>query len=120
MGKSPFGDQMGASFGANPMTPQFFGTEFEKIKSSNSLSKVVENLELVNKWGVTKEDAIRILKGIVNTQNIRGTDLISIRVRHTNKEDARDVTADARPPRTSSCGPAITWQSPPRIRSRRF
>ena len=94
MGMSPFGDQMGASFGANRMTPQFFGTEFEKIKSSNSLSKVVENLELMNKWGVDKETAIRILKGIVNTQNIRGTDLISIRVRHVNKEDARDVTRE--------------------------
>ena len=94
MGKSPFGDQIGGSSGANRMTPQFFGTEFEKIKSSNSLAKVVETLELVNKWGVTKEDAVRILKGIVNTQNIRGTDLISIRVRHTNKEDARDVTAE--------------------------
>lgn len=76
------------------MTPQFFGTEFEKIKSSNSLSKVVDNLELVNKWGVNKETAIRILKGIVNTQNIRGTDLISIRVRHTSKEDARDITME--------------------------
>jgi capsular exopolysaccharide synthesis family protein len=30
----------------------------------------------------------------VVTQNIRGTDLISIRVRHTNKEDAKDVTAE--------------------------
>ncbi|MES2920834.1 MAG: hypothetical protein V4819_04780 [Verrucomicrobiota bacterium] len=76
------------------MTPQFFGTEFEKIKSSNSLGKVVDHLELINKWGVDKETAIRILKGIVNTQNIRGTDLISIRVRHTNREDARDVTAE--------------------------
>jgi capsular exopolysaccharide synthesis family protein len=74
------------------MSPQFFGTEFEKIKSSNSLAKVVENLELVNKWSVDKETAIRILKGIVNTQNIRGTDLISITVRHTDKEDARNVT----------------------------
>lgn len=94
VGMSPFGSEMGTPFGANRMTPQFFGTEFEKIKSSNSLSKVVENLELVNKWGGTKEDAIRTLKGIVNTQNIRGTDLISIRVRHVNKEDARDITAE--------------------------
>ncbi|MEO5915229.1 MAG: polysaccharide biosynthesis tyrosine autokinase [Luteolibacter sp.] len=84
---------MDRSSGAT-MTAQFFGTEFEKIKSSNSLSKVVDNLELMNKWGVSKENAIRILKGIVNTQNIRGTDLISIRVRHTSKEDARDVTAE--------------------------
>lgn len=76
------------------MTPQFFGTEFEKIKSRNSLEKVVENLELVNRWGVDKETALRILKGIVNTQNIRGTDLISIRVRHTNKVDARDIAEE--------------------------
>ncbi len=79
---------------ASTMTAQFFGTEFEKIKSSNSLSKVVDNLELMNKWGVNKETAVRILKGIVNTQNIRGTDLISIRVRHTSKEDARDITQE--------------------------
>ncbi|MES2657830.1 MAG: hypothetical protein V4689_04385 [Verrucomicrobiota bacterium] len=41
----------------------------------------------------SKEDAIRILKSIVDTQNIRSTDLVSIRVRHTNKEEARDITA---------------------------
>jgi len=74
------------------MTPNFFGTEFEKIKSRNSLEKVVDNLSLINRWGVDKETALRILKGIVSTQNIRGTDLISIRVRHTNKVDARDIT----------------------------
>jgi len=93
VGMSPLGALSPGSSGSM-MTPQFFGTEFEKIKSRNSLSKVVDTLELVNKWNVDKETALRILKGIVNTQNIRGTDLISIRVRHTNKEDARDVTAE--------------------------
>lgn len=86
--------QMAGQEAPPQITPQFFGTEFEKIKSSNSLGKVVDNLELINKWGVDKETAIRILKGIVNTQNIRGTDLISIRVRHTNREDARDIAAE--------------------------
>jgi len=76
------------------MTPQFFGTEFEKIKSRNSLSLVVERLDLVNKWGMDQETTLSVLRNIVNTQNIRGTDLISITVRHTNKEDARDVTAE--------------------------
>jgi capsular polysaccharide biosynthesis protein len=32
-----------------------------------------------------------ILRGIVNTQNIRGTDLISIRVRHTDRQDAAAI-----------------------------
>jgi polysaccharide biosynthesis transport protein len=76
------------------MTPQFFGTEFEIIKSRNSLEKVVENLELVNRWTVDKETALGVLKEIVDTQNIRGTDLISIRVRHVNKVDARDIAEE--------------------------
>ncbi|RYD84673.1 MAG: polysaccharide biosynthesis tyrosine autokinase, partial [Verrucomicrobiaceae bacterium] len=89
-GISPLGP--GFSDNQNLMTPQFFGTEFEKIKSYNSLSKVVAKLELMSKWGVDKDTAIKILKGIVQTQNLRGTDLIQIRVRHTSKEDARNVT----------------------------
>ncbi len=93
-GVSPLGSGFSDPSSSAMMTPQFFGTEFAKITSSNALSKVVDNLELVNKWGVDKETAIGILKGIVNTQNIRGTDLISIRVRHTDKEDARNVTAE--------------------------
>ena len=93
-GMSPLGTSMSEVSGGGHISQQFFGTEFEKIKSSNALAKVVQNLELVNKWGVDKETAVQILKGIVNTQNIRGTDLISISVRHTNKEDARDVAAE--------------------------
>ncbi len=76
------------------MTAQFFGTEFEKIKSRNSLSRVIDNLDLTTKWTTDRETVLRILKGIVNTQNIRGTDLIQITVRHTSKEDARDITAE--------------------------
>jgi capsular exopolysaccharide synthesis family protein len=93
-GISPLGSQLNELSGARAMTPQFFGTEFEKIKSRNSLEKVVQNLELVNRWNVDKETALAILKGIVGTQNIRGTDLISIRVRHTNKVDARDISEE--------------------------
>jgi capsular exopolysaccharide synthesis family protein len=80
--------------GARSMTPQFFGTEFEIIKSRNCLEKVAESLNLQQRWSVDKETALAILKGIVNTQNIRGTDLISIRVRHTSKEDARDIAEE--------------------------
>ena len=91
-GGSIFGAQNDFMAPAKQMTPQFFGTEFEKIKSRKALEKVVDNLNLTNRFSVDKETAIRILKGIVNTQNIRGTDLISIRVRHTDKVVARDVT----------------------------
>jgi capsular exopolysaccharide synthesis family protein len=94
MGMLPLGSGFGDTSGVRQMSTQFFGTEFEKIKSRNSLQKVVENLQLVNRWNVDKETALSILKGIVGTQNIRGTDLISIRVRHTDKVVARDVAEE--------------------------
>ncbi len=93
----PLGDVYSevSSGGRMSMTPQFFGTEFEKIKSRNSLSMVVEKLDLVTKWGgMDRELVLRRLSAIVHTQNIRGTDLISIRVRHPNKEDARDIAVE--------------------------
>ncbi len=93
-GMSPLAGDLGQSTRMSQITPQFFGTEFEKIKSTNSLNKVIDSLELLNKWSMDRESVIRVLKGIVNTQNIRGTDLITISVRHENKEDAKDITSE--------------------------
>ena len=86
----PLGGIMSSS--APTMTPQFFGTEFEKIKSRNALNRVIDKLDLTSKWSTDRETVLDILKGIVSTQNIRGTDLIQIQVRHTSKEDAKDIT----------------------------
>ncbi len=86
-------DGVGASR-AQMMTPQFFGTEFEIIRSTNSLIRVVDKLDLVNKWETSNEKTIETLKNIVKTKDIRGTDLISITVRHTNKDDARDIATE--------------------------
>jgi uncharacterized protein involved in exopolysaccharide biosynthesis len=75
-------------------TPQYSsGIEFDRIKSRESLDEVVLKLELTNKWGVNQEAAIRILKEIVSVENIRGTNLIAIRVRHTDRESVRDIAA---------------------------
>ena len=76
------------------MSANFFGNEFEKIKTRNALNRVIDKLDLTTKWATDRETVLRILKGIVNTNNIRGTDLIQITVRHTSKEDARDITAE--------------------------
>lgn len=90
---SPFGGRE-VDDGTKRMTAQFFGTEFEKIKSSNSLNQVIKQLDLMTKWGVDREATLLTLKKIVNTQNIRGTDLISISVRYTDKEDAKNIAAE--------------------------
>ncbi|MES2981493.1 MAG: polysaccharide biosynthesis tyrosine autokinase [Verrucomicrobiota bacterium] len=76
------------------MTPQFFGTEFEIIRSSNSLIRVIDKLKLTDKWETTPEQTLEILKSIVKTQNERGTDLITIKVRYTDKDDAKDIAEE--------------------------
>lgn len=76
------------------ITPQYFATEFEVIKASLTLKPVVQKLDLITRWNMTEEEAIALLRGIVETQNIRGTDLIEIRVKHTNPEDARDIARE--------------------------
>jgi uncharacterized protein involved in exopolysaccharide biosynthesis len=70
---------------------RFFATEMEKITSRNSLEKVVDALTLGERWNVDRETAVLLLKKSVTVQNISGTDLISIRARHTDKTDARDI-----------------------------
>ncbi|MCX6874225.1 MAG: polysaccharide biosynthesis tyrosine autokinase [Verrucomicrobia bacterium] len=80
--------------GFSRTTPNFFNTEFEKIKSRNSLMKVSDSLDLANIWRMDREDVFRILSGIVRTDNIRGTDLITISVRHADNKEARDIAAE--------------------------
>ncbi len=80
--------------GAQQMTPQFFATEFEVIRSQLTLKYVVQALNLMTRWSLTEEEALGTLRGIVDAQNIRGTDLIEITVKHTGPEDARDVAKE--------------------------
>lgn len=76
------------------ITPQFFATEFEVIKANMTMKPVVQRLDLAKKWNMTEEDAIAVLRGIVSSQNIHGTDLIEIKVRHTDPVQARDITKE--------------------------
>jgi len=88
----PFGPNFSTTSGANRMTPRFFETEFEMIRSSNCLSKVVKNLDLAKRWTMDPEEVVNLLKyKVVSTQNLRGTDLISIKARHVNRDDAREL-----------------------------
>ncbi len=76
------------------MTPQFFATEFEVIRAQLTLKLVVQRLGLMTRWNMTEEEALSTLRGIVDAQNVRGTDLITISVKHTGPEDARDVAKE--------------------------
>lgn len=87
----PFGGQMGAQMGSNQMTRQFFATEFEVIVASETLQRVVERLDLTTRWKMEGSLVVQQLKSIIDTEQIRGTDLIEIKVRHGVANDARDI-----------------------------
>lgn len=59
-----------------------------------TLKPVVQKLDLTTKWSMTEDDAVAVLRGIVSSQNIRGTDLVEIKVKHTDPEQARDIAKE--------------------------
>jgi capsular exopolysaccharide synthesis family protein len=71
------------------MTRQFMQTEFAIIESEETLKRVNEQLKLSRRWGMSEKATLRLLSGIVNTRQERGTDLIEISVRHGKREDVR-------------------------------
>ena len=74
--------------------PHSFATEFEVMRAQLTLQLVVQNLNLTAQWGKTEEEAIDLLRTMIVTKNIRGTDLIEISVRHTDQEVARDIARE--------------------------
>jgi capsular polysaccharide biosynthesis protein len=77
------------------VTPQYMTRAvFEPIKSRTILSKVSEKLELEKSWGVDKDTVIARLKDAVQVMKIRGTDLLSIKVRTTDPIEACDIARE--------------------------
>ena len=76
-----------------PMTHGFFPPMY-KIKSRNALGKVVEKLDLTRRWGVDREAAVGVLYGMVTTESLREPDVIAIRVRSADGEEARDIARE--------------------------
>lgn len=73
---------------------QYFQTQFEVITAAKTLKLVCDSLDLKNKWGSDEDTVISILKGMVETTQRTGTDLIEITVAHIDNEVARDVAAE--------------------------
>jgi Mg-chelatase subunit ChlD/uncharacterized protein involved in exopolysaccharide biosynthesis len=76
------------------MSPQFFGAEFEKIKRRESLAKVVEKLGLASRWKVDMDTALRRLRDNTVTENVRDTNLIAVKVRDTNEDEAKEIVRE--------------------------
>ena len=63
----------------------------ELLESLNTLERVVDRLELVNRMEVDKETAMRIVRGTTKGKIVPNTRLIEITVTALNKVDARDI-----------------------------
>lgn len=75
------------------MSRQFMMTQFEIIKAAKTLEVAIEKIHLTERWDMDKDQIVSLLKGIVSTNQVRGTDMIEISVRHKNKDDAQAVAA---------------------------
>lgn len=70
------------------------GNALEILKSERVLQRVVVDLELMNRWGADRRNATNLLRTLITAKQIKNTDLIEVRVRSTNKEDARDIAGE--------------------------
>ncbi|MGK0184631.1 MAG: succinoglycan biosynthesis transport protein ExoP [Verrucomicrobiales bacterium] len=75
------------------LTPTFIQTQFQIITSKETLYHVIEELQLVKKWEDAKSpsDAYNLLLNKLETEEVRGTDLIDIEVYHTDPKEAADL-----------------------------
>ncbi|GAA5481335.1 GumC family protein [Haloferula sargassicola] len=73
------------------LSQSFLQTEFKVITSQKTLDIVIDELDLTNHWNLDREQVRDQLAGMIDAQNIRGTDLIEIQVRAQNPQDARMI-----------------------------
>ncbi|MEM9236067.1 MAG: hypothetical protein AAGB14_04760 [Verrucomicrobiota bacterium] len=69
----------------------FIPTEFEVIKASRTLDAVIADLDLNSRWMLDQNAARARLAKSILVQNIKGTDLIEIRVRADSSDEARSI-----------------------------
>jgi len=79
--------------------PYFIQTEFEKMQSEKVLGRVIETLDLNNKWGakynggqpLKTEDTMQLLKQRMNLSPERNTKLIDITIYSEDKAEAANL-----------------------------
>lgn len=81
----------GADSGAYQVTQQFFATQFAIIKSEENIRTVVKDMKLAKRWKISEKQAINVLKGSIDTQQERGTDLVKISVTHSERTDVKQL-----------------------------
>ena len=76
--------------------PQLAPTVFQVIQRTGILYPVIEELKLQERWGkegnkLTREQAYLTLRGKLDVEEVRNTDLLQISVFDTNPQEAADI-----------------------------
>ncbi len=76
--------------------PQLAPTVFQVIQRTGILYPVIEDLKLQDKWArdgarPSREQAYRVLRGKLDVDEVRNTDLLQISVFSTNPQEAADI-----------------------------
>ena len=75
------------------LSPEIVQTQLQNVTSKRTLSMVVDELQLVRRWNDAKtpSDAYKLLLEKIETEEVKGTDLIDIEVYHTDPDEAAEL-----------------------------
>ncbi len=82
------------SGGGEGEAPAWVVAEIGRMTGGEALDRVSKRLDLEKRWNLKPGEVRGVLEKAVFAQSIRGTDWVSVRVRHTSKEDARDIAVE--------------------------
>jgi uncharacterized protein involved in exopolysaccharide biosynthesis len=85
-----------AAKGIDPGAPgfQILQDHIQTMKSDEILQKVAWSLDLSKKWGNPMAEILQMMREAIRIEQRRGTELVDIIVRHTNRTDAREIAAE--------------------------
>ncbi|WP_411845481.1 von Willebrand factor type A domain-containing protein [Roseibacillus persicicus] len=72
---------------------QFFDTQEEVVRSTKTLEVAVEENGLAEKWGLSKDDAVKRLKRSVEVSQRPGTDLLEIKGKSKDPKVAKEIAS---------------------------
>lgn len=78
---------------ADPTKQLSIPNEMAKMVTRDILLDAVHRLDFDRKWALPENAAVDAVKRSVLVSQIPGTDLVVLKTRHVNKEDARDLAA---------------------------
>lgn len=70
---------------------EFLRQEMDLLKSPGLLRGAVKQIDFDKRWGVSEKTAVETWQRSISVERLPGTDLVTIRARYVNREDARDM-----------------------------